>query len=169
MSDILHIRAVPLAAAAFAPFGDVITAGQEGKTANQGTATRFDWAARLENARADAKPNLAVFRSMPQAMPFSVKLLEHHPHSSQAYLPLQCGRYLVVVARTGAGGSPELASIAAFVGEAGQGINYHRGVWHHPIIALDAPAELAMLAWEDGTAGDCVEYRIDPPRIVQVD
>ncbi|HEX5748123.1 MAG TPA: ureidoglycolate lyase [Archangium sp.] len=22
-------------------------------------------------------------------------------------------------------------------------MNYHRGVWHHPIIALDAPAEFA--------------------------
>ncbi|NVJ26732.1 MULTISPECIES: ureidoglycolate lyase [Myxococcus] len=141
----------------FAPFGDVVSAGlAPGASANQGTAVRFDWSARLENGRESAKPNLAVFRSVPQGLPFTVKLLEHHPHSSQAFLPMRCERYLVCVAPGLPEGGPDVEKLEAFVCGPGEGVNYHRGVWHHPIIALDSPAEFAMLAWEDGSAGDCV-------------
>lgn len=155
------VTARPLTAEAFAPFGQVISAGlSEGSSANQGTAVRFDWAAQLENARGGARPNLAVFRSQPQQLPREVLLLERHPHSSQAFLPLVCARYMVVVAPDGAGGGPDVARVQAFLCAPGQGINYRRGVWHHPMIALDAPADFAMLAWEDGTAGDCQEQAL---------
>jgi ureidoglycolate lyase len=150
--------AEPLTRAAFAPFGDVVSAGLgEGTSANQGTAVRFNWAAGLESTRGAARPNLAVFRSAPQPLPFTVKLLERHPCSTQAFLPLVCARFLVCVAPTAPDGGPDLAGLRAFVCSPGQGVNYHRGVWHHPIVALDTPAEFAMLAWEDGTASDCEE------------
>ncbi|RKH60310.1 ureidoglycolate lyase [Corallococcus llansteffanensis] len=151
------LLARPLTPESFAPFGDVVSAGlKSGAAANQGTAVRFDWSAKLESDRAGAKPNLAVFRSVPQPLPFAVKLLEHHPRSSQAFLPMRCSRFLVCVAPTDASGGPDLDGLVAFVCGPGQGVNYHRGVWHHPIIALDTPAEFAMLAWEDGGAEDCV-------------
>ena len=157
------IRARPLTAEAFAPFGDVVSAGlKAGSSANQGTAVRFDWSAKLDSDRAGARPNLAVFRSTPQPLPFTVKLLEHHPHSSQAFLPMVCARFLVIVAPTARDGGPDVSRVEAFVCGPGQGVNYHRGTWHHPIIALDAPAEFAMLAWEDGSVGDCVERTLAP-------
>lgn len=159
----------PLTPEAFAPFGDVVSAGlKSGAAANQGTAVRFDWSARLENGRSGAKPNLAVFRSVPQALPFTVKLLEHHPQSSQAFLPMRCSRFLVCVAPTAPSGGPDLEGLVAFVCGPGQGVNYHRGVWHHPIIALDAPAEFAMLAWEDGGEEDCVVRPFSMPVSVLV-
>lgn len=159
----------PLTPEAFAPFGDVVSAGlKAGAAANQGTAVRFDWSARLENGRSGAKPNLAVFRSVPQALPFTVKLLEHHPQSSQAFLPMRCSRFLVCVAPTAPSGGPDLEGLVAFVCGPGQGVNYHRGVWHHPIIALDAPAEFAMLAWEDGGEEDCVVRPFSMPVSVLV-
>jgi ureidoglycolate lyase len=41
------------------------------------------------------------------------------------------------------------------------------GVWHHPILALDGPADFVMLAWEDGSALDCVEHPLaEPVRVV---
>lgn len=164
------IVARPLTAEAFAPHGDVVSAGlKEGSSANQGTAVRFDWSAKLESDRAGARPNLAVFRSVPQPLPFTVKLLEHHPHSSQAFLPMICARFLVIVAPTASGGGPDASRVDAFVCGPGQGVNYHRATWHHPIIALDAPAEFAMLAWEDGSPGDCVERRFAEPLQVRVD
>jgi ureidoglycolate lyase len=152
------LAAEPLTRAAFAPFGDVVCAGlDEGTSANQGTAVRFNWAAALSSTRAAARPNLAVFRSVPQPLPFVVRLLERHPCSTQAFLPLVCARFLVCVAPTLPDGAPDVAGLRAFLCSPGQGVNYHRGVWHHPIIALDAHAEFAMLAWEDGSAGDCEE------------
>ncbi|MFY1827259.1 ureidoglycolate lyase [Myxococcus fulvus] len=159
----------PLTPEGFAPYGDVVSAGLgPGALANQGTAVRFDWSARLENARESAKPNLAVFRSVARSLPFTVKLLEHHPYSSQVFLPLRCERYLVCVAPTAPSGGPDLERLEAFICGPGEGVNYHRGVWHHPIVALDAPAELAMLAWEDGSEGDCVVRHFEPSLHVQV-
>ncbi len=158
------IRATPLSVEGFAPFGDVVSAGlRAGSSANQGTAVRFDRCAKLATTRAGASPNLAVFRAAPQALPLTVKLLERHPCSSQAFLPLTCARFLVIVAPAREDGAPDLDGLCAFVCGPGQGINYHAGVWHHPIVALDAPAELAMLAWEDGTAQDCVEHPFAAP------
>lgn len=162
------IVARPLTRESFAPFGDVVAAGVvAGAAANQGTATRFDRAARLASSRPGATPNMAVFRSVARTLPFEVKLLERHPCSSQAFLPMVCARYLVIVAPDAADGGPDLDRLAAFVGSAGQGINYLRGVWHHPIVALDADADLVMLAWEDGGPADCEERTL--PRVIRVD
>jgi ureidoglycolate lyase len=146
----------PLTPDAFAPFGDVLSADLgQAESANQGTAVRSNWAAALESRRAAAKPNLALFRADPQSLPFTVKLLERHPHSTQVFLPLMCSRYLGVVAPTLPSGEPDLSKLRAFLCEPGQGINYACGTWHHPMVALDTPADLAMLAWEDGSTGDC--------------
>jgi ureidoglycolate hydrolase len=41
-------------------------------------------------------------------------------------------------------------------------------VWHHPIVALDSAADFAMLAWEDGTADDCVEHWFGAPIAVSL-
>ncbi|MBS2027761.1 MAG: ureidoglycolate lyase [Deltaproteobacteria bacterium] len=169
MSTIRTLLAQPISREAFAPFGELVSAGVvAGASANQGTATRFDHAARLESDRVQSRPNLAVFRAQPQDLPFVVKLLEHHPHSSQAFIPMVCKRFLVIVAPTAADGGPSTGQLAAFVCGPGQGVNYHAGVWHHPIVAIDGPADFAMLAWEDGTAGDCVERQVQMPVLVRV-
>lgn len=147
----------PLSVEGFAPFGDVVSAGlREGASANQGTATRFDWCTELVNGRPGAKANVSVFRSVAKALPFEVKLLEHHPFSTQAFLPMVCARYLVIVAPALPDGSGDVKGLRAFVCKPGQGINYRVGVWHHPIVALDAPADFVMVAFEDGSPGDCV-------------
>lgn len=157
----------PLTAAAFAPFGQLVAASGDGRDTNLGTAVRFDWAAALENSRAQARPNLAVFRSLPQALPFRVTLLERHPHSTQVFAPLRAARWLVMVAPDAADGGPDASALRAFVAGAGQAINFRRGVWHHPVIVLDEPAELLMLAWEDGGAGDCEERALPQPVVVE--
>lgn len=158
------VQAQPLGVEAFAPFGDVVSAGlKAGNAANQGTALRFDWSAQLVNGRSNAKANLAVFRSTPQPLPFTVKLLEKHPQSTQAFIPMVCSRFLILVAPALEDGTPDVAGLKAFLCKPGQGINYRANTWHHPIIALDAPADFAMLAWEDGTPLDCVEHPLDTP------
>lgn len=154
--------AQPLSVEAFAPFGFVVSAGlRAGSSANQGTAIRFDHCADLVSTRPAATPNLAVFRSTKKTLPFEVKLLERHPCSTQTFLPMVCERFLVVVAKTAADGTPDLDTVTAFVCGPGQGVTYGVGVWHHPIIALDGDADFAMLAWEDGTPLDCVEHPLN--------
>jgi ureidoglycolate lyase len=154
----------PLTRDAFAPFGDVVTAGAgPGRDTNRGTAVRFDWTSAILNARAGAKPNLAVFRSLPQALPFRVTVLERHPFSTQVFAPMLVSRWLVIVTPDGPDGAPAPGGLRAFVAGAGQAVNFRVGVWHHPVIVLDQPAELLMLAHEDGTAGDCEEHPLAQP------
>ena len=152
----MSLAAIPLTPEAFAPFGRVVSAGlQPGASANQGTAVRFNFCAELSSTRPDAKPNLAVFRSVAKALPFDVVLLERHPCSTQVFIPMMVSRYLVCVAPTLPDDGPDVAGLRAFVCLPGQGVAYAPGTWHHPMVALDAPGEFAMLAWEDGGARDC--------------
>jgi ureidoglycolate lyase len=162
------VRVEPLSVEAFAPFGDVVSAGlRAGQSANQGTATRFDWCTELVNRRDAAKANVSVFRSVAKQLPFTLKLLEHHPFSTQAFLPMVCARYLVCVAPTASDGGPDVSGVRAFVCLPGQGINYRVGVWHHPIVALEADADFVMVAFEDGTKGDCVVRQLAQPLVVE--
>ena len=163
-----RVFAAPLTPEGFAPFGKVISAGLGvGSAANQGTAVRFDRAAAPMSTRPAATPNLAVFRSTPCPLPFVVRLLERHPRSTQLFAPMKTAGYLVVVAPTSPDGAPALEGLCAFVGAAGQAIQYDVGVWHHPIVALSEPSELLMLAWEDGGPEDCVEHTLSEPWLVE--
>jgi len=159
-----RIAARPLEGGAFAPFGEVLAAPiAPGRRVNLGTAARTDHVASLESTRRDARPNVALFRCDPQALPFRVGMLERHPHSTQLFASLRGGTWLVVVAPAGPGGEPDAASARAFLCGPGQGVNLARGVWHHPVLALGEPAELLMLAWEDGGPRDCEERALAEP------
>lgn len=158
------LTARPLTPDAYAPYGDVLMAaphGEEGSAANQGTARRFDRLAALENLRPGvAQPNLGVFRCAPRLdWPSRLAVLEKHPTSTQVFVPMNAQRYLVVVAL--GGDAPDLSTLAAFVASGTQAISYRPGVWHHPMIALDAETDFLCLVWEDGTSGDCVVVSYD--------
>jgi ureidoglycolate lyase len=157
----------PLSQAAFAPFGDVLSVADvdAGRAANQGSATRADFATPLVNLRAHARVNVAVFQSTPRPMPFSLVLLEQHPFSSQLFSPLQVSRYVVVAAPSLPNGSPDADNVRAFLARSDQAINYGAGVWHHPLIVVDSVASFLMVAHEDGTSGDCTEVAIATQRI----
>ena len=62
-------------------------------------------------------------------------MVERHPLSSQAFIPLAPAPFLLVVAA--AGDAPRPAALRAFVTDGAQGVNYARGTWHHPVLALD--------------------------------
>ena len=68
--------------------------------------------------------------------------MERHPLGSQAFLPMDAGRYLVVVAedRAGAPSAPR-----AFVAGASQGVNYHRNVWHGVLTPIEGSGIFAVV------------------------
>lgn len=160
----MRVAAQPLSPASYAPYGDVIMAsphGQLGQPANQGSARRFDHLAELVNLRPGrAVLNVCVFRCAPRSSaPLPIALLERHPASTQLFVPMNARRYLVVVAQGGE--QPDLTTLAAFVAHGAQGISYRPGIWHHPMIALDAEADFTCLVWEDGSADDCTVVSYD--------
>lgn len=155
----LTIRTEPLTAETFAPYGHVIMAERGdvvGKPANQGTAKRYNWLGPVENLRpANAKLNLCLFRCSPRTTwPLRVEIMEKHPLSTQAVMPMNASRYVVLVARPGTD-MPDLSTLRAFVATGLQGVAYHPGTWHHPLLALGAETDFGCVVWEDESDGDC--------------
>ena len=146
MSVNMKVKAEPLTAEAFAPFGQVLEAPRP--------EPRQDRAGRLDNRRAGASANLALVRAAPVTLPIRVRKLERHSYSSQAFAPLDASGYLVLVCPSDGEGKPRIDRLRAFVAAGHQGINYDADVWHHGMAALERPGTFGMLVHEDGTAGD---------------
>lgn len=133
----------PLTAEAFAPFGEVIQfAGAQHYPINQGLAERYHDLARVDVAAEGGRALINLFRAQPRALPLEIRLLERHPLGSQAFLPLSEKPWLVVVAPPG---EFDPARIRAFVTRGWQGVNYARGTWHHPLIALGSVSEFIVI------------------------
>jgi ureidoglycolate lyase len=157
----LIVTAQPLTAAAFEPFGAVLEAADEGRR------RYFD--AILGDARAAAKPRLWTSRvPVAERLPVPCETLEHHPCSSQTFVPMSVSRYLLALAPSLPEGGPDVPRMRAFIGQKGQGVTYRAGVWHHNILALDEPALFAVLIWQDGGARDEVFVPVSQPISIAV-
>jgi len=133
----------PLTREAFAPFGDVIELeGAKQFPINLGTTTRFHDLANVDVTDEGGRTLVNLFRGEPRALPFEVTMLERHPLGSQAFVPLNERPYLVVVAPAG---DLDVTKIRAFVTRGWQGVNYEKGVWHHPLIALGEVSDFIVV------------------------
>ena len=145
------LRAQPLTAAAFAPYGDVIAgADAGGRAINAGTSMRVEMPD-PDLLDAGGKPSLSVFRARAAALPLPIRVLERHRLGSQTFLPLGEVPWLVIVALGDA--APDLTSLAAFRVTGREGVTLRRGVWHHPLVAL-ADGDFAVLE-RRGAEVDC--------------
>ena len=139
-----EIKTAPLQTSTFKPFGDVIEVGEHRPTyINNGTTKRYHDLARLDLLENGGRPLLNIFRGRPYACPIQIKMVERHPLSSQAFIPMSTSPFLIVVAETDAGLMP--AKLHAFRTNGHQGVNYHRGVWHHPLIALHDECDFIVI------------------------
>ncbi len=162
------LRAEPLTAAAFAPFGQVIEAMGDASAANQGRAQRFDTP--LDMAGTDARAtrlHTAIYRIRQSALPFELKLVERHPLSQQLFFPNSGARFLVCACPALGNGDPDLDGLHAFIGQRTQGIVWATGVWHSPFAALDADGDFLMQQWQCGSALDCEERPLAHPVFVE--
>jgi len=147
----IELYPTPLDRSAFAPFGDVIeTHAAHSFPINEGTTTRFNDLAAVDTGADGGRPLVNIFRARPRSLPITIRMLERHPLGSQAFYPLSGHPYLVVVAA--AGTNPVPTTLHAFIASADQGVNYHRGVWHHPLLALVASSDFLII--DRGGPGD---------------
>lgn len=168
-SSPIVIRTLPLSAPGFAAFGTVVEAGVDaGRSVNQGRARRIRGLPDLSHDSAATRPVLDLYRIEPSTQPFDVTSFERHPLSCQVFIPMIAARFLVVVAPSDGAGQPDVAGAVAFLGSGAQAIRYRAGVWHAPMVALDAPATMAMLMWETGDARDCQEFSCPAEAAVRV-
>ncbi|MEL6235777.1 MAG: ureidoglycolate lyase [Pseudomonadota bacterium] len=171
-----RLRAQPLTAAAFDPFGDVLEAtGTPDRLINEGRCERYHDRAGLEFEAGRA--GVSLFVAELRTMPVEITLMERHPLGSQCFVPMGGARYLVVVAPD-AGGVP--GAPLAFLARGDQGVNYHRNVWHAVLTPvsggglfavidrIETPAS-GMTPPRRAQSGDAnlEEYRLEMPLIVE--
>ena len=104
----------------------------------------------------------------PVAGPISVAALERHPHSTQSFLPLAAGRWLILVAPTTATGEPDLGGALAFLAGPEDAICIGRNVWHAGLTVLDQPASFAMIMWKAENAEDGILHQLAEPLTVEI-
>jgi ureidoglycolate lyase len=75
--------------------------------------------------------------------------------------------FIVIVARGST--EPDFESIRAFRARPGQGICYHAGTWHHPMVAQIQTTSFFVLTYEDGSKLDCEEFQVVPQQVFVVE
>jgi len=123
----------PLTRMAFAPFGEVLEMdGAELININQNFAQRFNNLARVDVANEGGRVNISLATAVPRPQPIAITMMERHPLGSQIFHPLEDVPWLVLVC----GDPQDTSSFRCFRATGQQGINYARGVWHHPLLVL---------------------------------
>ena len=141
----LHLKIEPLTAEAFAPFGDVIEVRDEAQhfTINNGSTERYHDLANVQTDGTNARTLINIFRAQSLDYPLQVKMMERHPYGSQAFIPLSGKPYLVLVAPLGDDLKAE--DLRVFSANPTQGVNYHKNMWHHPVLALEGESDFLVV------------------------
>lgn len=158
------LRAQPLTAEGFAPFGDVVEAGSKAPLdINDDMAQRYDDLAFVDVADAGGRPNVAIFASKPRPLPIVIEMVERHPLGSQLFVPLDDHPYLAVV--TNATPPFEASDLAVFLISDGCGVNYRKGLWHLPLCPLYKPGRFLVVD-RGGPGENCDEFHF--PSVAQI-
>lgn len=154
------ITPVPLTSEGFAPFGEVIDSSDAGSAEmNDARFDRFDRLCSVDVGDGEVSVSIAVSRSVTE-LPYRIEMIERHPLGSQAFVPLSPCRMLIVVAPPGE--SVDADGLSAFESNGRQGVNYHKGTWHMPLISFESGQRYLVIDRADGEA-NCEEHRLDEP------
>ena len=156
MTDTIKIEEI--SADDFAQFGDILEAkGDADKIINQGLCGRYHDRAHLDFS--DGKAGISIFQAEKRNLPLKLDMVERHPDGSQAFIPMSEHPFLVIVAKDDGGvpGRPR-----AFKTAPGQGVNYHRGIWHGVLTPL-SDAGLFAVVDRIGTGPNLEEHWFETP------
>jgi ureidoglycolate lyase len=161
----IEIFANPLTIEDFAPFGNVVDFNREPDFAiNNGKCDRFHGLAISDVIGDDANTGISLGYGRPYEVPLTLKMVERHPLGSQAFIPLEEKPFLVIVAED-ENGLPKQP--VAFLSEGGQGVNYHRNVWHGVLTPLDTPSKF-LIVDRIGEGNNLEEHFFNEPYLVKI-
>ena len=158
MSRIIPVK--PLTHESFAPFGDVLDTDCETHyQINAGKCERYHDLARVEATGPNGRVLISIFRGTAYEFPLKLAMVERHPFGSQAFMPLSPQPFLVVVCPDeGQGpGTPQ-----AFVTAPGQGVNYHRNVWHGVLTPIGKSQDFIVVD-RGGDGSNLEEFHFSHP------
>jgi len=161
----LKLNLQPLSDDAFSPFGDVIQRqGHHPKEINYGQTRKYVNLAQIDAADNDGAPVIHIYRSRPVTLPFRIEMMERHPLGSQAFHPLHNRPFPVIVAP--ASERLDVGAIQGFLTNGEQGINLHRGVWHHYQLTLGETSDYLVID-RSGPGDNTVETHLDIPLFIE--
>ncbi len=161
MTEFLEI--LPLTQQTFAPFGDVLEADPASmRIINGGNTERYHALGSPDVTGEGARVVMNLFRGKARHFPYAVDMMERHPLGSQSFTPLSAKPFLVVVSEDEEGrpGKPKV-----FLARADQGVNYHRNVWHHPLMAIGSTSDFLVVD-RDGPGNNLEEFFFDQPYFI---
>ena len=127
----------------FEPFGDIIDTKQQLPfEINNGNCFRYNNLAKLSFNKGQA--GISLFKSKKITLPYSFNFMEKHPLGSQAFIPVFGCRFIVIVANE-VNGLP--SDPTAFITTHGQGVNYHKDIWHGVLAPIDDDAIFTVIDW----------------------
>jgi len=130
------IKPIKISRSNFAAYGDLIsTEDIQPIDINAGYAKRFDNLADLNTSNESGKTIVSIFSALKRTFPMKIDMMEKHPLSSQAFIPMKDTTFLAFVAPPG--DKPEIGEIKSFIISSGVGINYKAGIWHFPLISTE--------------------------------
>ena len=141
----------------FAKYGDVIsTENPKNKTItiNDGYANKHCDIVNFDLSQDNGIASLHIYQTKKRTLPMNIKMLENHPTHSQAFIAKSNNPFILVVCENN-GKDIDINKIEAFITDGNQGINYKRGIWHHPLIGLEDNAEFIVI---DRQENECIEY-----------
>jgi len=163
----MTLKAEPLTRERFSPYGEVIETSRD--TADAMNAARFQ---RFDNLctvdlinEGQVAVSIARCRT-PTSLPLRLDMVERHPLGSQAFIPLSPCKMVVVVAPPAE--SVDVSALRAFVSNGRQGINYHRGTWHMPLISF-AEGQEYLIIDRGGREPNCEEFSLDDMVLLEAD
>jgi ureidoglycolate lyase len=163
MSGII-LQPMPLTRERFMPYGEVIEASRlRGIGMNNARFDRFDDLCEVDIVDGEISVSIACSRTA-SVLPCRIDMVERHPLGSQAFVPLSPCKMFIVVAPPAE--SVEPADLRAFETNGKQGINYRRGTWHMPLVALES-GQRYLIIDRKGDGPNCDEHTLDEPVMLQ--
>ena len=150
----------------FSKFGDFINPySLESIDINMNTTKSYFDLAKIEIGGEDKRVRLNLFDAKKRIFPLKIDMLENHPFSSQAFLPLGNHPFIVVVCPSSK--KPNLKDLNIFRVDNGFGINFKPRVWHFPLISIEDAKFITIDKKND--EGNLEIYKFDKEEVFSID
>ncbi len=136
LNNIMNLQIKKISKENFSKYGQLVsTKDIDSQNINEETTKSFYDLVNIEIYGDDKKCRVNIFKSIKRNFPLEINMLENHPLSSQAFIPLQKTNFIVVVAPIS--NEPDINLIETFLISPEEGINFRPKVWHFPLIATE--------------------------------
>ncbi len=149
----------------FSDYGDIIEiADSTPITINSGNCQRYSDLATLDICESGVA-GISLFDAKPYSNPLTLTYVERHPLGSQAFMPTNTDRYLVLVADdiNGRAQTPKV-----FITDGYQGVNYKRNTWHGVLTPI-VKQSLFVVVDYIGDGNNLEEFEFDSPYVINFD